>query len=476
MFLAIDSIFITKYNGFMQKIAPQVGPQTEFLQSSADIAIYGGAAGGGKTWALLLEPLRHIENPDFRGIIFRRNYPQVVQQGGLWDKASEIYPYAGGEGNQHKMLWKFPSGAVVAFGHLNREADKHNHQGAEYAFIGFDELTHFTESQYLYLLSRNRSLSGVKPYVRATCNPDADSWVLNWIKWWIDPDAGYPVERRAGRVRYYTYQQNNLTLFPSPVKDSKSLVFIPSTIYDNRKLLAADPDYLKNLLALDHVERMRLLEGNWMIRSEGGQIFNRGSFNVVEPIDVPVGGIAIRYWDLASTAVSHKNKDPDYTAGGLMKRVGNTYYVTDVKRFRENPGRTDNLIIETTSNDLEMSYITKTYYMVGIEIEPGSSGKREFARMVHLLQNSVSASLNIQGRRPSGDKVTRAKPFASVAQVGDIYVARREWTQTYLNEMHNFPMGAHDDLVDVSTGAHLELAEYQSTYSQLMTARSYSYK
>lgn len=459
----------------MTVIAPQAGRQTEFLQNSADICIFGGAAGGGKSWALLLEPLRHVGNPAFRACVFRRNFPQIVQPGGLWETSEEIYPLAGATGNRQKMTWTFPSGATITFGHLNREADKFNWQGSELAFIGFDELTHFSEGQFLYLLSRNRSLSGVKPYVRATCNPDADSWVLKWIQPWIDKENGYPVDDMAGKSFYYTYQQNNLQFKDRPFKDAKTLCFIPARIYDNPKLLEADPDYLKNLLALDHVERMRLLDGNWMIRAEGGQIFNRGLFNVVDPIDVPMGGISIRYWDLASTAVSHKNKDPDYTCGILMKKVGSTYYVTDTKRFRENPGRTDNILLETTRNDLEMSYLTKTYYFVGIEIEPGSSGKREFARMLHLLQTVVSASLNVQGRRPSGDKVTRAKPFASVTQTGDVYVARRDWTQSYLNEMHNFPMGSHDDILDSSVGCHRELAGYESSYSVLM-ARSYSYR
>src|SRR5690606_2742766 len=166
-----------------QIIAPQPGPQTAFLSTSADIAIYGGAAGGGKSWALLLEPLRHIHNPKFGGVIFRRESKQVTNEGGLWDESEKIYPLVGAKPRVGDLQWVFPSGCCLTFAHLQHETDKLSWQGSQIAFIGFDELTHFTRTQFFYMLSRNRSLCGVAPYIRATTNPDADSWVAEFIAW-----------------------------------------------------------------------------------------------------------------------------------------------------------------------------------------------------------------------------------------------------------------------------------------------------
>ena len=185
-------------------LAPQKGPQERFLATSADICIYGGAAGGGKTFGLLLEPLRHMKNKDFNSVIFRRDYTQVTSPGGLWDSSKKIYSYVQGcyPLKTPKLHWTFKSGASVNFAHLGSDEDCLSWQGSQVTMIGFDELTHFSEYQFFYMLSRNRTDSGVAPYVRATCNPDADSWVAEFIKWWIDQDTGYPIPERSGKIRW----------------------------------------------------------------------------------------------------------------------------------------------------------------------------------------------------------------------------------------------------------------------------------
>src|SRR5690606_135321 len=113
--------------------------------------------------------------------IFRKTYPQVRNEGGLWDESETLYPLMGAEPIVTRLEWRFPSGATVRFAHLDHESDKYNWQGAQIALIGFDEVTQFSESQFFYMLSRNRSTCGVRPYIRATCNPDADSWVAEMI-------------------------------------------------------------------------------------------------------------------------------------------------------------------------------------------------------------------------------------------------------------------------------------------------------
>ena len=169
----------------MEVIRPQP-KQEEFLSNPADIVIYGGAAGGGKSWALLYECLRHVGNPRFNAVIFRKNSPQIMNAGGLYDASQEIYrKYPGAFTRKTPApMWRFPSGAKVYFRHLERDDSVFSWQGSEICLLEFDELTHFSEKQFFYMLSRNRSTCGVRPYVRCSCNPDADSWVANFIQWW----------------------------------------------------------------------------------------------------------------------------------------------------------------------------------------------------------------------------------------------------------------------------------------------------
>jgi Terminase large subunit, T4likevirus-type, N-terminal len=282
-------------------IGPQPGPQTEFLSTQADIAVYGGSAGGGKSYALLLEPLRHITNPNFGAVYFRRTSVQVRNEGGLWDESIKLYPFAGGKPREHDLWWRFPSGASVSFAHLEHEKNVYDWQGSQIPLICFDEITHFTESQFWYLISRNRSTCGVKPYVRCTCNPDADSWVAQLVEWYINPDTGYAIPERSGVLRWFIRLGEKIIWADSPEELSgytnpmdgetippKSFTFIRSKLTDNQALMNADPGYLANLLALPLVERERLLNGNWKIRHTGQAFFDIGALLInAQPVVPP---------------------------------------------------------------------------------------------------------------------------------------------------------------------------------------------
>lgn len=280
-----------------KEIRPQPGFQVQFLSSPADIAIGGGAAGAGKTFALLLEPLRHVHNPYFGGVIFRRTSPQIRSEGGLWDTSNNLYPLVLGKPRETNLEWIFQSGAGVKFSHLEYEKNILDWQGAQVPFIGFDELTHFSEKMFFYLLSRNRSTCGVKPYVRATCNPDPDSWVAKFIEWWIDQDTGFPIKERAGKIRYFIKDGESMVWGDSkkevldrvphivkimkeaneetnPDNLVKSATFIPGDIYSNKELLSKDPGYLANLMAQDENTRLQLLDGNWKIKIDGAELIH----------------------------------------------------------------------------------------------------------------------------------------------------------------------------------------------------------
>src|SRR5258708_3646798 len=128
-----------------------------FLSSPADVVIFGGAAGGGKSFGLLLEALRHIDNPGYGAVIFRRTYPEIMNEGGLWDGSSEIYPLVDGKSTESPPEWTFKSGAKIRFAHMQHDKDRYSWQGSQICMLGFDELTHFTKKQFFYMLSRNRS-------------------------------------------------------------------------------------------------------------------------------------------------------------------------------------------------------------------------------------------------------------------------------------------------------------------------------
>lgn len=442
------------------EIRPQPGPQEQFLSSPADIVFYGGAAGGGKTYALLLEPLRHIRNKGFRAVVFRRTFSQVTNAGGLWDESTELYAQLGARSNQTELSWTWDSGARVEFAHMQHAKNRLDWQGAQITFCGWDELPHFERSQFFYLLSRMRSTSGIRPYIRATCNPvppddETGGWIHEFVGWYIDED-GWAIPERCGVVRWFVVVNDTLRWADTPEElketypdlEPKSFTFIKSSVYDNQILLDADPDYLANLMALPLVERERLLGdrdrgGNWLVKPTAGKVFNRNWFEIVDA--VPGGGRTVRFWDLAASEKKLAKDDPDFTAGVKMTRVGDMYYVVDCIEERMGPAETDSLMLNTASQD------TRTVD-VRWEMEGGASGKRDNRYIAVKL-----VGYDARGVRPQGDKLTRAKGLSAQALAGNVKLVRGSWNERWLNHMHGQPDLAHDDIMDASSGAFNEL-------------------
>lgn len=444
-------------------IKPQPGPQTQFLKTSADIAVYGGAAGGGKSYALLLDPLYQFSNPKFNGVIFRRSTVQVRNPGGLWDESYQLYRQLGAHPREAILEWEFKSGMMIKFAHLEHEKTVYDWQGSQIAWIGFDELTHFTESQFFYLLSRNRSMSGVPGRVRATCNPDSDSWVRKLIDWWID-EEGYPIKERSGVLRWFVRDNDEIIwsdtrqeLIDRYGNDAlpKSFTFIPSSVYDNKILMEKDPSYLANLKALSRVERLRLLGGNWNVRPSAGMYFQTEWFEILPAM--PSGSVkAVRYWDRAATRPSETNKDPDWSVGLKMHKMESGIFVVEhVVRFQEAPLKVEENVKNIASQD---GFSVR----IGIEQDPGSAGVSDVQNYARML-----SGYEIKINKPTKDKVTRAKAVSAQCEARNVKIVRGAWNDNFFKELENFPDGGHDDQVDTLSGAFNELCSDVSMFDVL---------
>ncbi len=310
-----------------------------------------------------------------------------------------------------------------------------------------------SRKQFSYMFSRNRSTCGVRPRIMATTNPDADSWVAEFIAWWIDQETGFPIPERAGVLRWFVQIGDDL-VWSDSAEDLKerypdslpmSVTFIPAKLDDNPALTQKDPGYRGKLMALDRVERERLLDGNWKIRPVAGMYFRREWFEIVD--QAPTIDLAVRYWDFAGSKPTPRNKDPDWTVGLLLGYKPPMFYVLDVARMQDSPGVVEQSFIHTAELDGRTVPIF-------VEQEPGSSSLYLINSLVDKLPGHI-----VTGIPSTGSKQTRAKPVSSAAEHGKVALVRGEWNRAFLAELEYFPDGAHDDQVDALSGAHAALVE-----------------
>lgn len=243
---------------------PHPGPQWTFCTQGEFEILFGGAAGPGKTDCLIVEAARFVKIPGYKAVIFRRTFPQLQE---IIDRCWQFYPTWGGTYRAGEHRWYFDSGATINLAHMQFEQNKYDWQGRELAFCGFDELTQFLETQYLYLISRVRNApEGVPLRIRSTTNPGGIGH--QWVK-----------------ERFVTSAKPLEPLIDSSTGHSR--MFIPATVYDNPTLVENDPTYVKRLEALPEVEKMRLLYGDW--DSFEGQVFGELSQKThgCEPFDIP---------------------------------------------------------------------------------------------------------------------------------------------------------------------------------------------
>lgn len=433
-------------------VCPQPGPQENFLASPADIAIYGGAAGGGKTWALLLEPLRHANNPGFGAVFFRRSTVQIRNEGGLWDESAKIYPDAGASPKEYVLTWNFPSGATVSFAHLEHDKTRFNWQGSQIPLICFDELTHFSEVQFWYMLSRNRSMCGVRPYIRATCNPDPASWVAEFISWWIDQETGYAIPERSGVIRWFVRVGDQIIWADSPADlagytmpdengvdtpiPAKSVTFISSKLTDNKALMAADPGYMANLLSLSSIERERLLGGNWKMTEAGGLLKAEWwQYYTMPP--------RIRFRVIYADTAQKTKTANDYSVFQCWGKGddGKIYLLDMIRGKWEAPELLTNA--RAFWNKHKAQNDKKTVgYLRSIKVEDKSSG-------TGLIQTLKREGIPIVPIQRNIDKITRCMDASPLVESGNVVLPQNApWLSDLLTEATSFPNGVHDDTLD----------------------------
>ena len=391
--------------------------QSKFLALNCIEAFYGGAAGGGKSDCLLQSAAQGVDDPNYRAIIFRRNYALLEQAGGLIPRSWDYFGDCGAKWQEKNHRWIFPSGAQIAFGHMENEKDYYRYKGGQYQFIGFDELTEFTREQYIYLFSRLRKKEGsnLSLRMRSASNPDGIGY--EWVK-----------------QRFIVEGEKN------------GILFIPAKLTDNPHIdqLA----YIASLDRLDPVSRARLLEGNWGIRPPGA-MFRREWFNgCIKEESPPLQEVSarVRFWDLAATEET-TGKDPDYTAGVLMGKLKNKRFVVfHCIKQRGTPLKIKQLIKQTALID---GYSVK----IVIEQEGGASGIWVVDDLVREL-----AGYRVSGKPSRRNKIERAGPFSSQCERGNVDLVQGPWVTDWLDSHEAFPTpGIHDDDVDATSGAFGEL-------------------
>lgn len=387
---------------------------------------YGGAAGPGKSDALLMAALQYVDVPGYKALLIRRTINDLEQEGALIDRSSDWLKHTDAEWNDNKKRWTFPTGAHLRFGYLSHDRRMEElFDSSEYHFIGIDEATQMTRRQFKYMFSRLRVTKelqalGLRPRFRSASNP-----------------GGVGHDFYAHRYRLGEYAD-----LPMP----PDRAFVPGRLEDNPALIP--DDYERALINLDPLDYQRKREGNWLAR-ERGTWFDRDRFTVIPAADVPDLVRIVRHWDWAATDEAEaktRNIDPDWTVGvkaGLD--AAGSLYIIDVARFRANPAETDRRVRTVAQHD-------GLNVVQSVEQEPGASGKRDISH----IRRTVLAGHTIHVQPARQNKKTRAKPVSSLIMSDEpVYVTAAGWNNTFFGEVEAFPTpGVHDDQVDGLSGAY----------------------
>lgn len=381
--------------------------------------LYGGAAGGGKSVAQLMGALQFVDIPGYSAILFRKTYADLSLPNALIDLSKQwLMPFVESKEvkwSEKEKQYTFPSGATLNFGYLESDNDCYRYQGAEFQYIGMDECTHISPSNYRYMFSRLRKPKSLQVPLRfrSTANP-------------------------GGMYGEYYYQR----FFVEGKENGR--IFIPAGLSDNPFLDAEA--YKEALNELDPVEREQLLNGNWEIKA-AGDLLDRQWFQIVPHHEIPSAAAHVRYWDLAGTDPAKrkgKNKrEPDWSVGFKLANYQGMYWIEDIIRVQKKPHELEEIIKAAAELDGYNCAIR-------MEQEPGSSG---IITIDHYSRNVLSG-YDFKGVASTGSKVERARAASAASQAGRVFISDRcRNLIAFLDEADLFPYGAHDDTVDGFSGA-----------------------
>lgn len=428
--------------------------------------------------------MQYVDCPYWRGVIFRRTQPELRDPGGLYDEATDLYMSLPIEHRpttkSQDLSFTFPSGAVLKLAGMEHDKDRMRWHGSQLTFVAWDELCTFSDIQYWYLMSRLRSKSKYPTMVRATMNPDPDSFVCDIINWYIDQETGFPIEERAGVIRWYIRKDGELVwgdseqeLIDKYGKDTRpvSFSFIPAKIYDNPVVLKNNPQYLADLESLKRVDRDRLLHGSWTAREESSGYFKRDW--LIKETRIPNNALSTRCWDKSSSEVSEKESRPDYTASIKMYKDNNgEFWITGeydpehnfdpvdkdlYGKFRHRPGARDSIIEKQAEYDGKDTIIL-------LPQDPGAAGKTEYIESAKKLIN-----LGFIVKKDPGvttqSKLQKFLPFSAACENQLVHIVESTFVnkhtlELFYKELESFDLtqkvrstrARKDDMVDVCSG------------------------
>jgi phage terminase large subunit-like protein len=446
----------------------------------ADFYMIGGSRFGGKSEVISMVDLLFAGDPKYRSIKFRRSFDEIMGANGLWEKAENQYGFFQAKSNKSDKSWTFPSGAKALYRHMYHEGDEESHRGKGYSAVIFDEINQFTWDQVKMLQTCLRSEANMDSFMIGTLNPDRDSWCMDFVEWYIDPETGFPCQDKCGEIRYYLIVDGKPIFGPdeqffidnhydlvNPVTDletgertyvrPKRFVFYFFNIFDNKIGMKMNPTYISELNGLPEHERQTQLFGNWFAEPKNSTMFSRSFLKGLDPkepkVILPDGCKEVRAWDKAYKEPSEKYMFPDYTASIKMykSKIGEYYIAGDFHpelhddfkqgedvvcgRFRKNVGIRDQWMLEQARYDGKGCTVV-------IPKESGA-GAGEWVQLRGMFMDEGFKVMGAETGNKKGGKALRFAAFCSAAEQGAVYILvdtfpNKATLNAFLKELEKF--------------------------------------